>query len=220
MNRLMWSDMVWGNIQALSRTAKGVSASSSSEKPSLLVTEGAELAARVKENFGHAAAKAYSTSMNDLCDEHGLRSFVDSIAIQMSSGLLKGSSIYRTWVQGKYPIQSETTPPQKVEPKDLEREYAEFVRTLAIKLDTLSVRVVVEVAAWVERDLNWRIHPFADGCGRVSVLLGAWVLHQASIPPALIRDRTEYYTAMNASEEKWITYYSDSVLARQCSVSQ
>ncbi len=65
----------------------------------------------------------------------------------------------------------------------------------------------IGLAAWVEYEIDMRIHPYPDACGRMARAFSAWTLLWNDAPLPYYRDRTAYYAAMNESWESFLAYY-------------
>lgn len=199
-----WSQTLHSSISALSRTAKGLTESAYGAKSALDIS-GPELETVVKNNLQHSIEYVWAKGPRVHKTPPAIRGFMNAVAKQVSFGLVDPAHIYRVWdTSAKYPAQ--------VAPKDIEHEMRHFCDSVASSL--YDERHAIFNAAWVERELDYRIHPFADGCGRTAKLLGAWVLLRAGLPPARFTDRDEYYAAMNAGQNEWAAYYRSKVLLR------
>ncbi|HVW82726.1 MAG TPA: Fic family protein [Candidatus Paceibacterota bacterium] len=181
----------------LSRTAAGVSDTSSSpHKPGLAAADGAELALQAAVNLEKAAALAWKMRYK-IPSPDEVRIFLDELARTVSDELIKGGHpLYRTWgVRYTGPV----------EPSGIEAAYEGLCVWLAHAL--VKESDLLAVAAELEKGLNLRIHPFADGCGRVSRVAGAWVLLRQNLPPAIFSGRDAYYQAMRSPERDWHAAY-------------
>jgi Fic family protein len=196
MDMKKWVESVLQALAGLSRTLGGVSdTSSASEKPKLVESEGEALARRTRENLEHALEFLWENSKQHFASPAEVRQFVDALAAKVSKGLLQpGQSLYRTW-ETKF---------RQTPVAEIETEYQRFCEWL---FEALADADAVKTAALVEKRLDGKIHPFADGCGRTSKLLAAFVLLRAGLSPVSHRSRSEYYSRINASDEEWIRYY-------------
>ena len=191
----IWTEEVMSALFGTSRTLSGISDTSSSKhKPKLSVAEGETLAINVQENIVLACKMLWGVRKREFSDAAGIRLFVDELVSTVNDGLLIDDQLlYRTW-ETKFLFQ--------VKPHQIETEYIRFCEWLTQALDTVDA---VVVAAEIERELNWRIHPFADACGRVSKLLSAFVLLRKGFSPPKYKSQEEYYAAMNF----WLNFYRD-----------
>lgn len=191
-----WAESVLQALAGLSRTLAGVSdTSSAAEKPKLGVKEGDLLVVLTHENLERALEFLWENREKRFASPCEVREFVDRVASLVSEGLLQsGQSFYRTW-ETKF----RQTAPQAIE--------AEYVKFCAWFFEALESGDPVATAALVEKRLDGEIHPFADGCGRTSKILAAFVLLRHGLLPVGHRSRSEYYSRINASDGEWISYY-------------
>lgn len=197
MEKKVWINCVLGSLAAVSRTLGGVSDTSvAAEKPKLIAEEGAGLAAITAENLERALEFLWENRERMFASPAEVRSFVDALAVRVSAGLLRSNqSLYRTW-ETKF----RQTPVAKIE-----EAYERFCEWLHGAL--AGGKDFVETAAIIEKRLDSEIHPFADGCGRTSKILAAFVLARTGINPPAYRSRVEYYATITQSEAEWINYY-------------
>lgn len=193
-NKNNWKKAVFAALAGMSRTLGGVSdTSSSADKPKLRV-EGDTLARQTTENLEQALEFLWSNQDRKFTSVAEVREFIDLLAEKVSEGLLPvGQSFYRTWETkfGQTPV------------AEIETEYQNFCKWL---FGAFAINPV-EVAALVEKRLDGKIHPFADGCGRTSKLLASFILFQGNRFPPRYSDRREYYREINKSEREWVSYY-------------
>lgn len=200
-----WLNLAFESTIVLSRSGKGETkrAYRGKKKP-LNITDPPLLRAKVHDNLRRAITNIWSAGDNVYLDHEndgkGVQTFIDGVAKKISTGLIDiDHELYRTWdTRGKYPWQ---VPPAKIM-----ESYNKFCMVLAHRLNENDSDPLI-TAAWVERELNWHIHPFADGCGRTSRLIGAWVLLRYGLPPVIFRNVEEYYAKMREGEERWREYY-------------
>ncbi len=195
MEKSRWIQSVLQALAGLSRTLGGVSDTSSAAEKPKLADEGEALARRTRENLEQALEFLWENRERRFASPAEARQFVDALAEKVSAGLLQpGQPLYRTW-ETKF----RQTPVAKIE-----AAYSSFCEWL---FGALADADAVKIAALVEKRLDGEIHPFADGCGRTSKLLAAFVLLRAGFPPVMHRSRKEYYERISASDEEWICYY-------------
>ncbi len=186
------------NLAVMSRTRRGVSDTSSSADKPKLVTEGEELAERTERNHVAALEFAWRHRADDFSDPRRVEAFVLTVADQIGDGLLQpGQSRWRTW-ETSYP----STHPDDLD-SDMRTFYAEFARRLSDSEDD-----PLRTAAWVEQEVDGRIHPFADGCGRTAKTLSAFVLARAGRELPRYRSREEYYGRINENPDDWYEHYT------------
>jgi fido (protein-threonine AMPylation protein) len=206
-----WVSLLLSRLAEMSRTLGGVSDTSSSDEKPSLVMEGEDLKARTKANIARAAEYLFAARDKVFADEREVRAFVDELARLVSNGLLPvGQGLYRTW-ETKF---------RQTSPSAIEGEYSRFCERLyeGLRVDPDTEWAVVHpaddiaFAGWVERELDSRVHPFADGCGRSAKLLSSWVLLRAGLMPPRWPARAEYYRAVaTMAPDEWDEYYSSFV---------
>jgi hypothetical protein len=64
-----------------------------------------------------------------------------------------------------------------------------------------------KIAAFVEQELDSRIHPFADGCGRTSKIVSGWILARYDLSLPQWESRDEYYEHIEKDLPEWEKYY-------------
>lgn len=101
----------------------------------------------------------------------------------------------------------ETGAPYGVPPDQIRQEMNAWFREFQQRLERLTASQVSELCAWVEWELDFRIHPYADGCGRLCKLWSALVCLRAYSPLTIYQDRTTYYARMNEGYEAFREYY-------------
>lgn len=185
-------------IQKTSRTAKGVSdTSSSADKQKLAVEEGDKLAAKTAENVRGALRMAWNARDREFKSADEVHEFTEGLARQVSSGLLPaGQGLYRTW----------ETPNDQTSPGEVKVATRKFSEQLYEKLD----EDPVATAAWAEKQMA-KIHPWADGVGRTTKVLGAFVLARGGLKPATYPDMKTYYAEIKKSPESWEKFYRTMV---------
>ena len=199
-----WGSAVFTSVSRLSRTAGGVTeAAYGGAKPAIMV-ERDKLVAIVERNLRKAIAHVWAHGPAIRPDTVHVQSFMNAVATTMLVEVLPpGSGLFRTW-------DTRERLPRQVAPADVPAEYRALCMLMAGRLNE---KDPVTVAAELEWELDGRIHPFADGCGRTAKLLGAWILLRGDMPPAQFTDRTEYYTVINHPLQKWVAYYRAHVPA-------
>lgn len=193
------------NLRSTSRTADGISdTSSSKEKPSLQ-TEGSKLKDKATENFKKVINSIWQNRYIKLDSLQELREFIENIATQISDGLLQnGQSLFRTW-QTKYEHQTS--------PENIEREFQKFIETLFKNMHQEHPDPIA-LAAWAEQEIDSHIHPFADGCGRTSKAVSSWILSRYHMPLPNWESRKNYYSHIDFGDNtlsSWTNYYRSRV---------
>lgn len=200
------------NLEATSRTARGEIDTSASESKSQDVEDlssqrAAELA---RHNFTEAMQSAFAQKERELTNPTDVREFVENIAETINGGILKEGKLIRSGSDSqKYPY----TRVAELEPA-MDRFYQEFTRKLADPNQD-----PVELAAWVEYNIDLTHHFFADGCGKTAKVISSFVLMRSNKPLPNYTTRAEYYAnaptevvGQDASVDKeqydkWLGYY-------------
>ena len=191
------------NLAATSRTKKGVSDTSSSADKPALATQGAALADRATENVSNALETVWADRSRSFSSPIEMKQWVDGLAAQVSEGLLQaGQPLYRTWAT-KFAMQTA--------PDEIEQEMQAFCAELLAQLDSDPIAT----AAWVEHELDTRIHPFADGCGRTTKLVSAWVLARHDFPLPAFDTRERYLELAIAGGKAFEAYYRERIAAQK-----
>jgi CRISPR-associated protein Csx3 len=186
------------NLDKTSRTAKGISDTSSSDQKTELLVSGDKLKEKVRENFEKAIEFIWKEKYRTFSSEAELRKFVETAAAGISEGLLqKNQELFRTW---------ETKLKHQTKPEDIEKDFKSFISELFKRLHSPHADGH-KIAAFVEQRLDSRIHPFADGCGRTAKVISAWIMarYHLSFPEWTSRD--EYYKNIEKDLQEWEKYY-------------
>src|SRR3989344_1628976 len=179
-----WGSAVFTSVSRLSRTAGGLAeAAYGGAKPAIMV-ERDKLVTIVERNLRKTIAHVWAHGPAIRPDTVHVQSFMNAVAAMVSVEVLPpGFGLFRTW-------DTRERFHRQVAPADILAEYRALCAHIAGRLDENDP---VAVAAELEWELDGRIHPFADGCGRTAKLLGAWILLRGDTLPARFSDRTEYY---------------------------
>lgn len=198
-----WSERLYQAVAGLSRTAHGVTEEAYGGNKPALALKGDDLRSIVDGNLRRAISYVWNYGPAIRQDPVHVQSFINAVATKVSHGLVPDASLLRTWdTREKYLWQ---TPPEAVA-----TEYRELCREIAKRIP-LFVHHPIDQAAWVERELDWRIHPFSDGCGRTTKLVGAWVLLRGGLMPARFPSSKEYYKHIHHPEQEWVAFYQAHV---------
>lgn len=196
MKKENWIKEVLYSISELSRTTNGVSDTSSSvNKPSLEIKSEGELALHTQQNLINALKYLWENRNNNFQSSDNVKLFIDEVARLISDGLLKpGQSLFRTW----------DTKFKQTRAVNIEKEYTQFCYWL---FEALQTEKFVETAALVEKRLDGKIHPFADGCSRTAKSISVYILLKTKIPVPKYPSREVYYREINKSDPEWINFY-------------
>lgn len=91
-------------------------------------------------------------------------------------------------------------------PKDVPAMWNAFLEKVQAELDGPELE---QLCAWVEYELRFRLHPLADGSGRLATVLTAWIMCRAgrAIPSYAYWQRSELHAKLRASYEEFREYY-------------
>lgn len=185
----------YANVRATSSTALGREESKTKPGKPRLGFTGAALEARIRTNSYEVARVILQATE----EEWGVRRTLRSILRATHEGFSPRLAGYRTYpTAARYGAR-----PQKIPP--LMRV---FKGDLARRLDHPDT---IRLAAWVEWQLDEVIHPFGDGCGRVSKALAAWVLTRRHFPLPHYGDRERYHRAIRDGFRAFLAYYRSCV---------
>jgi len=180
------------NLGVMSRTSKGTARTANRPQ---LTEAGAELAQRTHDNFQRGMDWVWQHKSAPMDSAEQARTMVETIGKTVSDGLLpKGQSMWRTWEDKHY------SAPDAIQ-SDLDRFSTELSDRLKANADP------VGTAAWVEHRFE-DIHPFADGVGRTTMLLAAYVLARGGKDLPQYKSRGDHFNAINSHEPgAWEKYY-------------
>lgn len=176
------------NLKVMSRTSHGIGREAN--RPGL-EKAGDKLAEQADTNFRNALDWVWEHKEDDLGSGPQVRSALENLANRVSENLLKpGQSKYRTWEDANYKPAA-----------DIQKNLDSFSQELSERLKGDPQ----ETSAWAEKELQ-RVHPFADGVGRTSMLLAGLIAAHHGTDLPTYRSREEHFRAMNAPG-KWEGYY-------------
>lgn len=191
------------NIQARSRTSKGVSDTSVSKSKKPLLKSGDELKAQVLENTENLISRVWSKSR--LCEitPESVRKETNSWYDIIQKNLQPNDvGRYRTW-----PVKYSPLSPSPEIIEHALNEYYEVLSWMLTGIRRNSGELISGtqngILAWIDRQMDAVIHPWADGCGRMATASVMWasVLHPRFRLPRF-RDRDEHYRCI----EKFSTH--------------
>jgi hypothetical protein len=192
------------NSLRLSRTRKGVSDTSTSAAKLPLRLAGDELRRRSEENERRTHRFLFE-SRDDAAPAGGaeVAKLLWAVADLTNDGLLPAGKL-RTW-----PIAGATG--VKVPPDDLPGALASFCDAVHRRWPELAADPV-PLATWAEWELNGgSLHPFYDGCGRISRSFAALLLVQGRCLLPLYDDLTSYFEHGNRGLETFVAYVRDRI---------
>lgn len=192
------------NFQSTSRTASGVADTTVSENKTSPKIKGQELADQAGENFGIISEFIWKNKNKEIKSEADVESLVKEIAEAVNHGIAEDTCRYRTW---------DVPYGRKVRFEKLDEEMENFYRNLRLKIQEANNGELEPYALgrWIELEIDHNIHPFADGCGRISKSLSAFFFAKYKKPLPTYGSREAYYGAMNKGGEVFQEYYKNII---------
>ena len=191
-------------LRCYSRTFRGVGSNETSDQKLEILTQGSELADQASQNFRRGVQYFYDALATGVFHKPDRACVVLSAAptifnhaiVQLDQGP------FRTW----------ETPHKHVPPECIASELASFANLLAQLLHNPAIRPIA-LAAWIEHDLNGRIHPYSDGCGRISRGLSTALLALHNIKRPVFHSRDEYIEGFAAPFDTWLALFESRIPA-------
>jgi hypothetical protein len=197
------------NSRRLSRTRAGVSDTSTSTAKQPLLLHGAELRRRAAENeeFVHQ----FLFEMRHVApprDPEQVLTLLWAIADRTNEGLVAPGHRFRAWP-------SRSLPPalafERVNPEELPAALDRFAADVCRRWPELETDPV-PLASWAEWELSGgKLHPFYDGCGRISRCFGALLLMRASYLLPLYEDQASYYAHGHEGPQPFAAYVTERI---------
>ncbi|MBY0407417.1 MAG: zeta toxin family protein, partial [Rickettsiales bacterium] len=216
LDRAYYLERALQNLSVLSRTATGkIDTTGSKDKDKVMQASSGDEAARLaKRNFTDAINTLYDNKNRKFKTPEELREFVEKLAGTINKDITKEGTLIRTTDSAKYAY----TPAAKLEEAQ-KAFYAEFLE----RLNDPVKYPPAETAAWVEFKVNLVDHYFADGCGKTSQALSAFVNMRDGKALPVFTTRDDYFTAVRQMEAvppdqqfaKWQEYYKTKYTANQ-----
>lgn len=190
------------NIETVSRSAQGISDTSVSEDKAKLDLEGEKLAEQVQKNIFGLAHYIWENKEKQFESAEDVRGFINDIANLANNKLSEKRSphSFRT---------HEVPYGRKVHPDEIEKEMEMFYSALLGKIQEADRGSMdpKDLAKWIELEINRNIHPYADGCGKISNALSSFFLARYNYALPSFDSRESYYEAMNKGDEDFGEYY-------------
>jgi len=203
------------NSRRLSRTHHGKSDTGSSALKRPLLLSGQELQERARANECAVHRFIFESRRLEIVSPLHVRDVLIRIADLTNDGLLPEGR-FRTWpieanqrsVDGLAIVSGIVA---KALPAEIPNAVDEFCKMLWCRWGDL-LQDPIPVAAWAEWELNGgRLHPFYDGCGRISRSFAAALLVRAGWLLPLFTDGDTYFTEGNRGADAFIEYYRSSI---------
>jgi len=198
------------NLRKTSRTSQGtVDTSATKVKAESVAVSGQEAAQKANLNYESVMRRLYKERMMTFDSPSDVRQFVEQVAKDVNKGILKDGLLMRRADSEKFPY-------TRID--DLPRATNEFYQELYNRLSDPQ-QDPIELAAWLEFNVDLSHHLFEDGCGKVAKALSSWAMARRGLPPPTYNGRSEYYAhapKQNAANnpdlrqqqlDEWIVYY-------------
>lgn len=208
-SRVDWqfvSNILNSNSIALSRTRHGISDISSSLLKKRLLLVGEELQKKSAENEVSVHSYIFKIRNASPACANNIFSILSEIADLTNSGLLPRGR-WREWS-----LDDIDTP---INPLNIEGLVLDFCNIIYNRWSELFVDPI-PLVAWAEWELNGGLlHPFYDGCGRISRSFSALLLLHSSTLLPLYNDRDIYYSQGNTGIESFSEYIRERIKMHQ-----
>lgn len=199
MNSHLFVIRVLENSGRLSRTRKGTSDVSASHQKCSLLKSGDELQRHAADNERRAATLAWRVAQSGLRWPEALLALVLNVAVEVNNGLLP-LGLFRTWAHASTDgIEHALSPPDSI----LESLYQCTIETTRL----WKCGLPIDAAASLEWELMFGpLHPFYDGCGRTSRIVGAALLYAAGLALPRHDLASAYFAAGSDGTETFAKY--------------
>lgn len=188
----------------LSRTRKGHADTTASTTKSPLLLSGEQLAQKTALNtkalhrlLFELRERPAPNSVSEV--QRSLRQIEDTV----NEGLLPGGR-YREWELSYADDSAEFS--KKALAKDVPQAMDRFTRELFVRWSQLPSAAVV-TAAWAEWMIQGPIHPYYDGCGRISRAVSAWILLWSGQTVPVYSSRQDWFRHAMSSREDFTLYF-------------
>jgi hypothetical protein len=206
--------------ERLSRTRRGVSDTSASEQKRPLLLAGEALRRQSADNERRVIQWIMETRNEPApADSTAVRQLLFTVADLTNVALLPAGRL-RTWEipYPRNPVEDDgyrPIPSRRIPPDELVAAIEDFSHSVHSRWPELATNPV-PLAAWVEWHLNpGPLHPFYDGCGRVSRSFSALLLVRASRLPPLYQDRDEYFAHAEQGPTLFAAYFNQCIEASE-----
>lgn len=204
------------NTLRLSRTQQGKSDTGSGENKEPLLLTGKALIDKVAHNeevVHQYVYRAHTTTIPK--NAESVKQILFTI-VEMTNQDLLPKGRFRTWeiCANQQSITNGGTvsgPEAKVSPQKLPQAVDDFCSEISFRFDEL-IQDPVPLAAWAEWQLNGgSLHPFYDGCGRISRAFAAFLLITKGHLLPLYDNSQSYFTHGNEGIEVFTIYVRQSI---------
>jgi hypothetical protein len=199
------------NSRRLSRTHAGVSDTSTSPAKQPLLLQGEALRRRAAENEEHVHQFLFDTRhAAPPRDPEQVLSLLWAIVDRTNEGLVPTGQRFRAWPSRSLPPAPDY---ERVSPEELPAALDRFAAEVYRRWQELETDPV-PLASWAEWELSGgSLHPFYDGCGRISRCFGALLLLRASWSLPLYEDQARYYAHGHQGPKAFAAYVTKRIQA-------
>lgn len=174
-SRQEYLDCLLRNIEKTSRTFSGelnVSASKDKSRLVNLFMPKDDLADTTRNNVTQAFDFAYENKNLLLLSPQVLRDFIDQIAKIVNRGIVNDENLILRSGSNSHKY-------FYIDTRYVEKFYQSFVNQFFEKLSDPAI-TPVDLAAWVEWNIDFCGHIFVDGCGRIAKIVSTWLLMRSN----------------------------------------
>lgn len=204
------------NDRSLSRTQTGVSDTSASRSKRKLLLEGQELREQVLENQWRVCQMIFDSRTDP--PPRSLKEVEELLfaVADLTNDRLLPNGRLRSW---EIPYRHESieddgfrpSPHRPIPPNKVLSAVREFATTILTRWAELKIDPV-PLAAWAEWHLNvGPLHPFYDGCGRISRSFSSLLLLRGSSLLPLFEDRNTYFAKAIQGTEVFMPHFQSCV---------
>ncbi len=175
------------NLMTMSRTANGILdlSASATKADAMQVTDNDKAAEISKRNFANAIDFILDEIDRKFETVKDLRDFIESVAKLVNKDIVNDNCLYRSGAD------SQTKTYTLIQ--NMEEDTNWFYEQLFNMLNMITYNPV-RTAAFLEYYMNMRIHMWADGCGKTSMVLAAFIMMRSRCMPVMYNSRSEYYS--------------------------
>ena len=178
---------IYDNLMTMSRTANGILdvSASATKADAMQLTDQDKAAELAKRNFANAIDFILDKIDMKFETVQDLRDFIECAAKLINKDIVKDGCLYRSGAD------SETKTYTLI--RNMEEDSNWFYEQLFNMLNMKNYNPV-RTAAFLEYYMNMRIHMWADGCGKTSMILAAYIMMRSRCMPVKYDSRREYYS--------------------------
>lgn len=181
-------------LSCYSRTFQGVGSNETSNEKLEILTQGDALVEQASQNFRRGVQYFYEAlAFGVFHKSDRAMAYLSAAPTIFNHGIIQlEQGPFRTW----------ETPHNHVPAECIASELTNFARSFAQLLSAPAIKPA-RLAAWIEHDLNGRIHPYSDGCGRISRGLSTAYLALYDIARPVFASREEYIAGFASEFDIW-----------------